>query len=79
MAATGKLAVEYTGKEVLFVKADADVSLLEFGDVQPPIAGFDKLLHDILNPQIVINSLVLLIQVCKSRVFIRFLFLCHGE
>ncbi|GLJ11812.1 hypothetical protein SUGI_0177670 [Cryptomeria japonica] len=72
-AAAGKLLVECTGEGVLFVEADADVTLAEFGNVQPPIPGFDDLLHDILSPQTVINSPLLLIQVmrlkCKGFIF----------
>ncbi|GLJ07640.1 hypothetical protein SUGI_0071530 [Cryptomeria japonica] len=68
-ATAGKLAVECTGEGVLFVEADADVTLVEFGDIQPPIPGFDELLHNILSSQTVINFPLLLIQVCKSRVF----------
>ncbi|GLJ15236.1 hypothetical protein SUGI_0249080 [Cryptomeria japonica] len=68
-AVAGKLAVECTSEGVLFVEADADVTLAKFGDIQSPILGFDELLHNILNPQTIINSPLLLIQVCKSRVF----------
>ncbi|GLJ27172.1 hypothetical protein SUGI_0532660 [Cryptomeria japonica] len=68
-AAPGKLVVECTGEGVLFFEANADVTLAEFGDIQLSIPGFDELLHNILSTQTVINSPLLLIQVCKSRVF----------
>ncbi|GLJ11818.1 hypothetical protein SUGI_0177730 [Cryptomeria japonica] len=78
-APAGKLVVECTGEGVLFVEADADVTLAEFGDVQPPIPGFNELLHDILSPQTLINSPLLLIQVTrlKCRGFIFALLLNH--
>ncbi|XP_057859696.2 benzyl alcohol O-benzoyltransferase isoform X2 [Cryptomeria japonica] len=72
-AASGKLKVECTGEGVLFVEADADVTLAEFGDLHPPFPCWDDLLHDILTPQTLINSPLLLIQVtrlkCKGFIF----------
>ncbi|GLJ15154.1 hypothetical protein SUGI_0247880 [Cryptomeria japonica] len=72
-AAAGKLKVECTGEGVLFVEADADVTLAEFGDLHPPFPCWNELLHDILTPQTVINSPLLLFQVtrlkCKGFVF----------
>ncbi|GLJ43913.1 hypothetical protein SUGI_0915470 [Cryptomeria japonica] len=72
------MAVECTGGGVFFVEVDANVTLAEFGDIQPSIPGFDELLHNILSPQNVINSPLLLIQrfffiianfFCKSAAF----------
>ena len=57
----GKLVVESIGEGVLFIEVDVDVSLAKFGDIQPPIPCFDDLMHDILIPQSVINSPLLLI------------------
>ncbi|GLJ15162.1 hypothetical protein SUGI_0247960 [Cryptomeria japonica] len=72
-AAAGKLTVECTGEGVLFVEADADVTLAEFGDLHQPFPCCNELLHDILTPQTVINSPLLLIQVtrliCKGFIF----------
>ncbi|GLJ11815.1 hypothetical protein SUGI_0177700 [Cryptomeria japonica] len=41
-AAGRKLLVECTGEGVVFVEADADVTLAEFGNIQPPIPGFER-------------------------------------
>ena len=59
----GKLIVDCTGEGVLFVEADADVALEEFGDLQPPFPCWDDLLHDVPGSLTVTNSPLLLIQV----------------
>ncbi|XP_058103758.1 benzyl alcohol O-benzoyltransferase-like [Magnolia sinica] len=61
-----KLTVECTGEGVVFIEADADVSLKEFGDaLQPPFPCFEELLYDVPGTGDVINSPLLLIQVTR--------------
>ena len=48
---------------LLFVEADADVALEEFGDLQPPFPCWDDLLHDVPGSLTITNSPLLLIQV----------------
>ncbi|GMJ11310.1 hypothetical protein like AT5G17540 [Hibiscus trionum] len=46
--ANGKLIVDCNGEGVLFIKADADVRLEQFGDaLQPPFPCFNELLFDV--------------------------------
>ena len=59
----GKLIVDCTGEDVLFVEADADVALEEFGDLQPPFPCWDDLLHDVPGSLTITNSPLLLIRV----------------
>lgn len=66
-AAEGKLVVDCTGEGVLFVEADADVTLEEFGDLQPPFPCWDDLLHDVPGSETLTNSPLLLIQVTRLR------------
>jgi benzyl alcohol O-benzoyltransferase len=59
-----KLEVECTGEGVLFIEADADVTLEQFGDLlQPPFPCLEELLFDVPGSSEVLNSPVLLIQV----------------
>lgn len=59
-----KLIVECTGEGVLFIEADADVALQEFGDsLQPPFPCLEELLYDVPGSSGVLNSPLLLIQV----------------
>lgn len=59
-----KLVVECTGEGVLFIEADADVSLEQFGDLlQPPFPCLEELLFDVPGSSEVLNSPLLLIQV----------------
>jgi len=59
-----KLMVDCNSEGVLFIEADADVSLKEFGDaLQPPFPCLDELLFDVPGYSDVINTPILLIQV----------------
>ena len=58
-----KLVVECTGEGVLFIDADADVSLEQFGDLlQPLFPCLEELLFDVPGSSEVLNSPLLLIQ-----------------
>lgn len=59
-----KLAVDCNGEGVLFVEADADVSLEDFGDaLQPPFPCLEELLFDVPGSGGVLHSPLMLIQV----------------
>ena len=63
-----KLIVECTGEGVLFIEADADVSLQQFGDaLQPPFPCLEELLFDVPGSSAVLNSPLLLVQVYLNR------------
>ncbi|KAM7272447.1 hypothetical protein ACFE04_027110 [Oxalis oulophora] len=63
-----KLAVDCTGEGVLFIEADADVSLDEFGDaLQPPFPGLEELLYDVPRSSGVLHCPLLLIQVTRLK------------
>ena len=62
-ADNGKLTVDYTVEGVLFVEADADISLEEFGDLYPPISRGDEFINNVPGSENITNSLLLLIQV----------------
>ena len=65
-----KLMVDCTGEGVLFIEADADVALAQFGDaLQPPFSYFKELLYDIPGSEGIINCPLLLIQVQKCSSF----------
>ncbi|KAJ1417059.1 Transferase, partial [Sesbania bispinosa] len=58
-----KLMVDCTGEGVMFIEADADVTLHQFGDaLQPPFPCFQELLYDVPGSEHVINCPLLLIQ-----------------
>ncbi|KAE8733694.1 Benzyl alcohol O-benzoyltransferase [Hibiscus syriacus] len=66
--ANGKLIVDCNGEGVMFIKADADVTLQHFGDeLQPPFPCFDQLLFDVPGSEGMINCPLLLIQVTRLK------------
>ncbi|KAK6243676.1 hypothetical protein QUC31_010085 [Theobroma cacao] len=63
-----KLMVDCTGEGVMFIEADADVTLEQFGDaLQPPFPCLEDLLHDVPGSAGVLNCPLLLIQVTRLR------------
>jgi hypothetical protein len=59
-----KLMVDCTGEGVMFVEAEADVTLDQFGEsLQPPFPCFQELLHDVADSEIIIDRPIRLIQV----------------
>ncbi|XVF42794.1 hypothetical protein PTKIN_Ptkin01aG0393600 [Pterospermum kingtungense] len=59
-----KLMVDCTGEGVLFIEADADVTLDQFGDaLQPPFPCMEELLYDVPGSTSVLNCPLLLIQI----------------
>ncbi|KAL9152201.1 hypothetical protein ABFS82_11G105200 [Erythranthe guttata] len=63
-----KLVVECTGEGVMFIEADADVALQQFGDdLQPPFPCLEELLYDVPGSSGIVNSPLLLIQVTRLR------------
>ncbi|KAL6883577.1 hypothetical protein ACP4OV_010991 [Aristida adscensionis] len=58
-----KLAVDCTGEGVLFIEADADVSLEHFRD--PLLPPFMELIFDVPGSSAIVNSPLLLIQVTR--------------
>ncbi|KAJ1431391.1 Transferase [Sesbania bispinosa] len=60
----GKLMVDCTGEGVIFIEADADVTLEQFGDnITPPFPCFDELLYNVPGSDGIIDCPLLLIQV----------------
>ncbi|KAG6571216.1 Benzyl alcohol O-benzoyltransferase, partial [Cucurbita argyrosperma subsp. sororia] len=63
-----KLFVECNGEGVLFIEAEADVRLEEFGDsLQPPFPCLEELLFDVPGSNGVLNCPLLLIQVTRLK------------
>ncbi|KAI5567171.1 hypothetical protein POPTR_013G074500v4 [Populus trichocarpa] len=63
-----KLMVECTGEGILFIEADADVTLEQFGDaLQPPFPCLEELIFDVPGSSGVLNCPLLLIQVTRLK------------
>ncbi|XP_061356734.1 benzyl alcohol O-benzoyltransferase-like isoform X2 [Gastrolobium bilobum] len=63
-----KLMVDCTGEGVIFIEADADVTLQQFGDaLQPPFPCWEELLYDVPGSGEVLNTPLLLIQVTRLK------------
>ncbi|GAU11590.1 hypothetical protein TSUD_345810 [Trifolium subterraneum] len=66
--AGGKLMVDCTGEGVMFVEAEADVTLDQFGDsLQPPFPCFQELLYDVEGSEQMIDRPFRLIQVTRLK------------
>ncbi|WVY92940.1 hypothetical protein V8G54_032028 [Vigna mungo] len=64
-----KLMVDCTGEGAMFVEADADVTLHQFGDsLQPPFPCFHELLYDVPGTQQITNTPLLLVQLTLEKV-----------
>ncbi|GAU24686.1 hypothetical protein TSUD_322940 [Trifolium subterraneum] len=63
-----KLMVDCNDEGVLFIEADADVRLEEFGDaLQPPFPSLNELLFDVPGTSEVLNTPLLIIQVTRLK------------
>jgi hypothetical protein len=59
-----KLMVDCTGEGVMFIEAEADITLDQFGDaLQPPFPCFQEILHDVPGSEYLIDRPIRLIQV----------------
>ncbi|MED6160721.1 hypothetical protein PIB30_054058 [Stylosanthes scabra] len=66
--ADGKLMVDCNEEGVMFIEADADVTLDQFGDaLKPPFPCFEELLYDVPGSEGVIDTPILLIQVTRLK------------
>ncbi|KAH6825786.1 HXXXD-type acyl-transferase family protein [Perilla frutescens var. hirtella] len=62
--AARKLVVECTGEGIMFIEADADVTLQQFGDdIRPPFPFEEELLYDVPDSAGLLHCPLLLIQV----------------
>ncbi|KAL4595631.1 hypothetical protein ACB092_12G105900 [Castanea dentata] len=63
-----KLVVECTGEGVIFIEANADITLEQFGDVlHPPFPCLEELLFDVPGSGGILNCPLLLIQVTRLK------------
>ncbi|BAT88001.1 hypothetical protein LR48_Vigan09g158700 [Vigna angularis] len=63
-----KLMVDCTGEGAMFIEADADVTLDQFGDsLYPPFPCFHELLYDVPGTQQITNTPLLLVQVTRLK------------
>ncbi|XP_027931391.1 benzyl alcohol O-benzoyltransferase-like isoform X1 [Vigna unguiculata] len=63
-----KLMVDCTGEGVMFIEADADVTLDQFGDsLHPPFPCFHELLYHVPGSQQITDTPILLVQVTRLR------------
>ncbi|XP_047950987.1 benzyl alcohol O-benzoyltransferase-like [Salvia hispanica] len=66
--AARKLVVECTGEGVMFIEADADVTLKQFGEaLHPPFPCLKELLYDVPGSTQLLNCPLLLIQVTRLK------------
>ncbi|KAK7260302.1 hypothetical protein RIF29_26242 [Crotalaria pallida] len=64
----GKLMVDCTAEGLIFVGADADVTIDQFGkDLHPPFPCFEELLYNVPGSDGVINCPLILIQVTRLK------------
>jgi hypothetical protein len=75
-----KLAVDCTAEGVLFVEADADVRLEQFGDalLLPPFPCVEELIFDVPGSSAILDTPLLLIQVQLAFLSSNSLLLCHA-
>ncbi|KAI9082439.1 hypothetical protein K1719_035585 [Acacia pycnantha] len=63
-----KLMVDCNEEGVIFIEADVDITLQQFGDIlQPPFPYFDELLYKVPGSEGVINCPLLIIQVTRLK------------
>ncbi|KAK8660929.1 hypothetical protein V6N13_051835 [Hibiscus sabdariffa] len=63
-----KPTVDCTGEGVMFIEADADVTLEQFGDaLQPPFPCINELLYDVPGSDGILNCPLLLLQVTRLK------------
>ncbi|XP_021738744.1 benzyl alcohol O-benzoyltransferase-like [Chenopodium quinoa] len=63
-----KLVVECNGEGIMFIEADADVSLEDFGDaLQPPFPRLEELVFDVPGSTHVLDTPLILIQVTRLK------------